>query len=441
MRLPRLLTSSSLLGRAGASLALRFTGLALQFLTSVAVARILGVEGFGTYALAFTVATLLGWLLGLGLAPLAERELPRATAQDAWGQVRGYVETTGLIILTTSVIAALMLWGLEATGLWTTPLGWFPVAVAASAQAMIMAGSAISNGLQRLLTFQVLDLLLRQSLLLGFVATLVASGRSVGPATLFWASTLSMVAILPLVAVTLWRTLSAQMPRPVPLPERRPVSWLWAALPFMLDGFAFQVQANLGVLTLGFQGDEAGVGVLRAAARAVDLIVIIGAIAGQVLAPMLSRALAKHDVAGAQRLVADSARMVAGLGLTVALALALGAELYLALFGPGFVEGAAAMRLLLLAQVVMLLSGPASVVMLMMGRQRTVLLLSVVGLLINFGLNIVLVPLMRVEGAALGTLLSLLIARGLLLALVLRTGLLDPTPFGLARRLGWRPRH
>jgi O-antigen/teichoic acid export membrane protein len=230
------------------------------------------------------------------------------------------------------------------------------------------------------------------------------------------------------------------MPRPIPAAELTPLLWLGAALPVLLDGVAYQFQANLGVLMLGSQADEAAVAALRVASRAVELVLLINVISMQVLGPMLSAALAREAYDEAQRFVSQSALVAAGLGLAIYAALGVWGEAYLDLFGPGFEEGLAALRILIVAHALSMVAGPTSIMLMMLNRQRLALALTLASLGLNYVLSVLLIPPLGLEGAAIAAAASWVFLKALQLAAILLLSPLDPTPFGIARRLGWRPR-
>jgi O-antigen/teichoic acid export membrane protein len=93
-----------------------------------------------------------------------------------------------------------------------------------------------------------------------------------------------------------------------------------------------------------------------------------------------------------------------------------------------------------MAEALCLFGGPTTVTLLMLGRQKLGLMLTLISLAFNALLSALLIPRFGLEGAAMATAASLIVGKCLQLTAVLRVGPLDPTPFGLARRLGWRPR-
>ena len=428
--------------RAAGSFGLRFGGLFLQFAGSVAVARLLGVAAFGSYSYAYTWAVIGGGVLGLGLAPLAIRELPRYLARGQLGLLRGYLTAGLAMILAMTGIAAGLLAGLEAMDLLHFDMGWPLVLMVGLVQALILSLSALLNGFQRIVLSQFIENVLRYVLFLVALGVLFLLAYPFDAAAML---TVSLVMALPVVAVMVWaarRAMKAEIPGPLPAPDYALRLWLVAALPLLATNLMVQLQTNLDVLLIGAMASDADVGRYRAASRGADLMLIANTIATQVLGPMLARALAKPEgAAEGQRLISQSARVSALLGLPLGLGLGLGAAYYLRLFGPDFVAAAPALQILIAAQVVAVLCGPVSVVLVMLGRERQVLWVNLGALALNLVLNLTLIPRFGILGAATSTFVAVVVVRLTLLALVRRQSGFDPTLWPVARRwLGRRGR-
>jgi O-antigen/teichoic acid export membrane protein len=422
------------------SFVLRFGALGLQFAGSVMIARVLGVDGFGVYSIAFTWTMLLGTVIGLGLGPLAVRELPKYMVRGDHGAVLGYIVMWAGSVLITAVIVAALLAGLETYGLVDLGVGWRWVALAAFVQALVLGLSTQLNGFQQILRAQMLETILRQSLYLGILALFVFLGLSLDPSRVFSLSILAALPVVGLMGVLLWRTLTNELPHPRAPMTFRPALWFAASLPLLASTFATQMQTNLDVLMLGVLADDAAVGRYRAASRGADLALIANGLAVQVLGPMLSKALAQDKKALAQSLISQSAAVSGGLGVLICGALILFPTLYLGLFGADFQAAAPALQILAAAQAVSLLSGPVAMILVMLGREKMVLMVSLSSLALNFTLNFLLIPIWGIEGAAIATFIAVVMVKLTLLVVVLRVSGFDPTvwsPVRLRLARGW----
>jgi PST family polysaccharide transporter/lipopolysaccharide exporter len=96
-----------------------------------------------------------------------------------------------------------------------------------------------------------------------------------------------------------------------------------------------------------------------------------------------------------------SVRLVTGINLPIALPLLIWPDAVVRLvFGPGFDDSADILRILVVSQCVMMLMGPAGVVIVMAGREKLGLLLNVIGVGVLLALCLLLQPVLGVLGIA-----------------------------------------
>jgi O-antigen/teichoic acid export membrane protein len=121
----------------------------------------------------------------------------------------------------------------------------------------------------------------------------------------------------------------------------------------------------------------------------------------QVLQPRLSELIAHDDRVTTRRVFRTATAWVMALSWPVYLVAATAAPLYLRLFGPEY--EAAGQRVVVVLAVAMLLAtaaGSVDVLLLMAGRSALSLINSGVALAVNVAMNLLLIPLWGIEGAA-----------------------------------------
>jgi len=436
----RLATLSPFLRRSGASFALRFAGLALQLGASILIARVLGVEGFGVYSYAFVVALLIATLHGAGFGFLAVRELPVYLVRREFGHVRGYLRTWGGLLAISTALSVVAVLGLTAAGVLHLQIAWPLVLLAAIAQALILGMSAVLNGLQRVIHSQFIETVLRQGLFVALLLGLVASGLVMTPTTVFALSLAVSGAVLLCLLWYVRRCLAAETGPVLPPPAYATRPWVLAGVSLMAIGILNLLQTSLDILMLGALADHADLGRYRAASRGVDTIIIANGIALQLLEPILARAIGQKDTAGAQAMISSSVMVSVALSAAIALPLGFGASIYLGLFGPDFVAAAPVMQILVLGNMLAFLCGPVAVILVMQGHERLVLGTAICTLALNAGLNLLLIPLWGILGAATATATSVVVFKLALLVAVRMLTPFDPTLWTpLRQRLrSWR---
>lgn len=438
--LSRLANLSPFLRRSGASFALRFGGLALQLGASILIARVLGVEGFGIYSYAFVVAMLIATLHGMGFGFLAVRELPMYLARGEHGAVRGYLRTWAGMLAITGALSVAAVLGLTAAGILHLKIAWPLVLLAALAQAVILGLSAVLNGLQRVIQSQFVETVLRQGTFVALLLAFVLAGAAMSPTVVFSLSLAVSGAVLVCLFWFVRRCLATEIGPTPPPPAYALRPWALAGVSLMAIGILNVLQTSLDILMLGALADPADLGRYRAASRGVDTIIIANGIALQLLEPILARAVGQKDSAGAQAMISSSVMVSVGLSLAIALPLGFGAAIYLGFFGPDFVAAAPAMQILVLGNMLAFLCGPVAVILVMHGRERLVLVTAISTLVLNAGLNWLLIPLWGILGAATATATAVVTFKLALLVAVRMLTPYDPTLWTpLRQRLrSWR---
>lgn len=388
------------------SFPIRILGLILQFATSILIARLVGPAEFGAYSYAFVWAAVVSLALGLGLGQLALREIPQFVARNQGGTITGFLMALAVTLMLSTTVLGLIFWWLETRGILVLAPGWALVTALALVQAVALALASVMGGFQMILTAQVMENLPRQSLFLIALLGAVWMGLLIDPTLLV---ELQIWVAIPVYALTLamlwrgWRRAVATL-GPVQLDLK---TWYTAGLPMAFTSFANFLNNYVDILMIGTMLDDTATGIYRAASRAALLVMVCQLITQRVLGPMLSRALANDDRAGAQRLLAYAAGITALGVFAISAVLIIWSDFYLGLFGPAFVAGAPALVVLLVGQIIARLFGAVSILALFTGRQNAVFVINVVGLAVNFLLNWILIRQFGIVGAAYATAISL----------------------------------
>ena len=321
----------------------------LGFLVGVVLARLLGAEGYGTYALAMTTATLVGTVTEFGLPVLAMRETGAARASSAWGAVRGLIHWADRAILALSALLIAATWlgytlfaqhqssAYLATLLWAVALVPFV--------ALGKVRSAVLLALDRVASSQVPVMILRPALFLAgcLVLWLVTGGLSPQSAMAAQAggAALAMLAI-----VLLYRRF-----RPPELSDAKPQyavrHWLAACLPMGLTEGLRLLQGQLALLLVGFFATAAQAGLYRVADAVTQITALLASVAGTAATPLFARLWNAGDRAGLERVAVLSALTMFGGTLLLGLPLALlGDWIFPQVFGAEFAGSVPVFRVL-----------------------------------------------------------------------------------------------
>ncbi len=250
------------------------------------------------------------------------------------------------------------------------------------------------------------------------MVVVLAAGGGTAAVGLAWAGPFA-VALVPL---ALWTTVllrraeravrdRAQAPDSLDRRDLRRRFWSFA-LPRSFSGVFALTILWVDALLLGALDSTESVGIYTAATR----WLIVGSFAtnGVVLAfgPQISAVLAREGVDGARRLFQAATAWQVMLAWPAYLTAMVFAPYLVTAFGPGFEEGASVIIITGAGFLLASATGPIDMLLLMVGRGRFSLFNTGLALVINIAANLVLIPHLGIQGAALAWTLSLVVANG-----------------------------
>lgn len=402
-----------------AAFAINVVGLAISLLVQIGLARMVSLAAYGVYVYVTSWLTLLLLPAKLGLDNSILRYAAIYTVEAEWACLRGLLRRSRQIVFSASmVVGLLVVLALNSPGVHHSR-DMEQAFVVACVSLPILALTAINvaalRGLLHTVWAQFSDAILRPLvlILLALAVIQLLDAEMTGSRVVALYGVASLVTLL-----VSWVLVSAKFPESPPeLVEYRTHSWLAVALPLMLLS-GFQVAMNqLDTVMVGAMLGPESAGIYSVAAR-VAMFVLFGLNAVNVIiAPIISSLYAKGDNTEIQRLMNLSGVGLLVFSLPVASLLVFFGPTILGLFGDEFMAGYSVLTVLCVAQLVNALSGSVGYLMTMTGHQRQAGWILAGGVVINAGLNWVLIPHFGIEGAAVGTAIAI-VFWNLLLALM-----------------------
>ena len=144
---------------------------------------------------------------------------------------------------------------------------------------------------------------------------------------------------------------------------------------------------------------------------------------------MISELYSKEQTTQLQRMLTLAARGIFIFTLIASLSIAILGEFILSLFGKEFVAGYLPLLILLFGQVISMLSGSVGFLMTMTGHQNQAAKILSAGILINILMNILLVPVFGIIGAAIATATTTAFLNIVMLSFVWKRLNFNPTVF------------
>jgi O-antigen/teichoic acid export membrane protein len=389
-------------------LVLRIAAAASSFMMYVALARALGVDEYGIfiYALTWLNVILLIGKFGMDLTIL--RFLPGYVQGGDWSRARGVLRFAHLGVGAAALILVVL-------GLLVAYAGRFQSQELRAAFAIgllsvpLIALSALRQGVLRalhsFLLAEVPDGLIRPSLLVIAVGLVwaVAAPVSAGDAMLCYLA----VNTATLAIGTFWfvRALPKQISGATPSSDAR--TWFMVSVQIVLHTGVFQLINQVDVLMLGVLAEPQDVARYSAASRLAWFVTFGIAAMSSIAAPVLSAQFSRQDILGLRAMVLSATRRGFAFATVVSLALAVLGTFVLAFFGPDFESAYRALLVLLAGQLINAFWGLGSYVMIMMDRQRQLVLILVGALCLSMLLNWLLIPAWGFMGAAAATAITM----------------------------------
>lgn len=391
MAAPAAARPGGLVSSTGLTLATRFAAFFFSLATNVILARTLGPEGRGVYAVAILVPALIGLAAQLGIGPANVYYISKGLidADDLIGHAAGLA-----VLFGTACYAAVVLYVWTVGGGHFIGIGGQFVLVSCLALPFTLLTAFVQGlltGAQRFALYNVtllaqyalptftlalIVLILRRSTM-GAVGAWTASAVLCGVVSAFCGSALGRFTI------RLRRSTLRQLLR-------------FGAISYLGSLTSF-VNYRFDILIVNLFAGARQVGLYSVGTGLAEIVWYLANSAGILLAPRV----AASDAKDADRLTESVGRVVAFLAVIMGMALAVSAPLVVvAFFGPAFAESVWAVWLLLPGIVTFSVGRILSMYLLGRNRLKVDLAASLVGLVITLVLDLALIPHYGFRGAA-----------------------------------------
>lgn len=400
------------------SFALKVTNIGLAFLTTIFLARLLGVEGYGIYSFAYALTILLGIPVQSGLPNLILRETARGMATKQSDLVKGAWKWSRQMVLIFSLIVII---GLGPLLIWwqggLNNVKGVTLACSLLLIPFIALGNlsgAVLRGFQNIIAGQLPEFFIRPGLYLLLIVGvwLFYSQWLTPPRAMFMLVLASLMAFV-FGAWLLWQ----KTPKSVSESNARFDSrgWLVSSTLFALLAGFHVLNSQLGTIILGIYQSPISVGTFRVAVQ-VSLLASFGLdVINQILAPRFASLYAQGEKEDLQRLVTASARIILIFNIILtSLFIVMGRNFFLIIFGTSFLNAYFPLLILLVGQMFNSLTGSVGFLLNMTGHEYE----TMQGMAIAGGLNIVLslllTPRWGIFGTATATSISMIIWNAIL---------------------------
>jgi O-antigen/teichoic acid export membrane protein len=375
----------------------------LGYLFKIYLARVLGAEALGIYALGMTVGGVLGLIAALGLPQAAARYVAVYNGTGRYAELKGFLwRGIAVLAVANSIVAAIMLWIRRwvADRFYHTPA--LSKYMAAFAALMVLGSFTLFFG-QCLAGFKDVA---RRTIITNFIGTPLNMLFGVGLLLLgmglsgyLLAQIASGLITVILLAVATWKL--------TPPGYRSVVGELPAlqreVIRFSASLFAVQTLeytfVSLDKIVLGYYLDARRVGIYVVAASVTAFLPILLQSVNQIFSPTIADLHARRELEVLQRLYQTLTKWILGFTIPLAIVVCVFAAPLMQIFGSEFRAGWPILIIGTLGQMVNCAAGSAGILLIMSGHQDRLVRVQVKVVVGNIIFNLALIPVWGIIGA------------------------------------------
>ncbi|MBI1262470.1 MAG: oligosaccharide flippase family protein [Rhizobiales bacterium] len=391
---------------------IRIAGAAITLLSQVLLARWLGAFQYGIFAYVWVWVIMLGIIVPLGFGTSVLRFVPEYTTHQKWdwlhGMLRASFGIVALMSLACLAIGAMVLW-LTASILpfyYVVPLAIGLATVPAFALTDWQEGAARAFGWVNLA--YVPAYIIRPICIVLFTGVILAfmhQPRAVDAC---------MAALVASFVTFAGQHVLLRLRVADHVPAARPTynigHWFAISAPLVLVEGLYLLLANTDIVLLGHFVTPDEIAVYFAATRIANLIAFIYFAMAALAVPKFSELHAAGDMHGLQHFVSNIIHAIFWPTLAASLFLGVFGDVALSLFGARFDAGSSLLWWLMIGFLVRAATGPVEYLLNMTGHQNMTALAYGSAVILNIGLNFLLVPSYGINGAAAATSISVSLA-------------------------------
>ncbi|MBP6335020.1 MAG: flippase [Bacteroidia bacterium] len=387
------------------SLILRFTGLALIFLSQILLARLMGVKGYGEYTVIMTALNFLVVLSLFGLDTGVLRFLPTYIQKSDYASVHGFLRFSYRVITFLAIVCSIGIFAFLLSNAKKYHIGFseaiFWSVLLLPFLAFVYQASSVLRALQRIKT-SLLPVYFLFPLTMSLGWWYYYSDHNKLPVDA--AMMINLICTV-LVFIYIYRRVARTVNEIVPVvpPKQESRLWLSVSATVLLTSMLNMLLKQSDILFVSYFLGNTAAGTYSAAAKMAMLVALGLSVIDYVYIPKIAALWENRKLIGLQKLVRDGSRQILWITIPVALVLIIGGKWLLSLFGPAFTGSYIPLIILIVGQLINAVTGMVGGVLMMTGHQRSFFLFYFLSFLIQVALNYLLIPGVGIIGAAIAS--------------------------------------
>ena len=381
----------------------------IALVSQILLARWLGTFEYGIYVAIWVAVVILSTITCIGFPSAVVRFVGEYRERDRPDLIHGVIKASMLISLLVSlIIAAAGCFILYNNPQIATDYYIIPVYLAAICLPML-AIEGVMDCIARAFNWPKVAFLptyiIRPVAILLVLGAALLAGFPANAITTMWAATIASFAATSIQFLVLFSKLRKTVPYTKPSYRLR--NWVLVALPiFLVEGF-YTLMTSVDVLLVSALMGPDDTAIYFATTKVLALVHFVYFAVRASVSHRYSAFHTKGNIPDFQEFLQKTVSWTFWPSLLMAIFMAITGKYFLMLFGPEFTSGTLILLVLLIGLVIRSSIGPAEALLVMAGRQKMCASIYAVTLSVNVVLNISLIPVFGIMGAAIATSIAL----------------------------------
>lgn len=412
---------------------LRLFNIGIGFLSTLLLTRLLAVEELGKYAYFLSVITLLSIPAALGVPEVLIREVSKFIKANCLGSVKrllswAKVSVAITLLLVTIIVSFWINFYYEDKSLYLIVI----IVLTVTLLALNAVRNSVIIGLKASILGQIPEMLVKPAIFFLILSVLYYLDYQVSFEIGLGINAMSLLVSFIFGSFILIKLMPDTSSTSSAKTNNSSKEWTYSALPLALLSGMYVINSQLDILMLGWLSTDENVGVYKVVSQ-IGLFVIFGQqMVRSVVAPRFSEYWFDNQKRELEKLAQLSSKVSFVIALSIGgLFIVLGRDIIRLCFGEVYESGYYAVVILCVSKIVTAAFGSIGNLLNMCGMERKSIWGLLFGSVVNLLAGMFLIPEYGLEGAAIATLIAILVWNLTLWGLVRKYVRIKPTFFGL----------
>ena len=417
---------SELLKGSGISFFLRFGGLIIGYLLALIIAHLFGADGLGEYILAITILRLFTLLAKVGLDITSIRFIASFASKNKWRSIFSFRKHVLLILSVSSIISSLLMYFLAMPIADLIHINYRYIQLNAFfvlPMAFFMVNYESLRGLKRIAEFSFFYRVSQALFSIILIIILYQFWKSSEIPVYAYLISVLIVSILSFLSFTYCLKVMSDGQEEAVLEVQSYSNLLKISIPLMFAQSVQFIMSWTDKLMLGSMSSLEEVGIYHIAFKLSMFASVALMSINSIASPKFAEMFANNDMIGLKKVVLYSTKMIFWTTVPLVIIFFMFPEFLLGLFGKEFKVGVTAFILLSCGKLFSSFSGSVGNILQMTGNQNILAKILFCAAILNIALNLFLIPKYGINGAALASMISIIVWNsGMILAVKQKLG-------------------